>query len=611
MQEQLGVIYGHVDAAEFKIALNDAQVKRGEYVKVRHDEGIVLARIHAITRESDLSFERASSVSPFSRPDVSDKLSANAIVLGYRDARSILRSPHSPFKAGERVLRADADLIRSVLGLADDDGAYIGFLAGHDIPVRLDINALVQKHVCVLAKTGAGKSYVVGVILEELLKKQVPIVVIDPHGEYSSLAEPNVERREMTIMRRFGVKPKGYSEAVIEYSPDNAVNANAQKLKLDGTNLRPHEFNDILGGRISSVQMGMLHQAIKAITDRGKDYTVRDVIEEVKRNQSNAKWNLVSTLELVEGLGIFHEEGTPVAALAKKGQCTVVNLRGVPPEIQQMVVSRLGKELFEARKLNRIPPMMLVVEEAHNFCPERGYGVALSSDLLRTVAAEGRKFGLGLTVVSQRPAKVDKNVVSQCNTQFILKVTNPNDLKAISSSVEGLTGEMEGEIAKLPVGVAIVSNAALAQPIFVEIRPRETKHGGSSVNVLEDLDSEAPEEEREVETPVSRRAIHEELEAADTEPASPPVTTDRDFLEVREATMRLAESDLSRLPERNLDELLTLIDAKLFPKIERLLRDYKDDEGTKDLKRSLESVRVKVKSQLRKGKGFHARLWNR
>src|SRR5881275_3672792 len=108
--------------------------------------------------------------------------------------------------------------------------------------------------------------------------------------------------------------------------------------------------------------------------------------------------------------------------------------------------------MFELRKLGRIPPMMLVVEEAHNFCPQ--VGQVASSKVFRTLASEGRKFGLGLVIITQRPAKVDKNVLSQCNTQLILKVTNPNDLKALASSVEGLTSESEDEIQRLPVGVA-------------------------------------------------------------------------------------------------------------------------------------------------------------
>jgi DNA helicase HerA-like ATPase len=100
------------------------------------------------------------------------------------------------------------------------------------------------------------------------------------------------------------------------------------------------------------------------------------------------------------------------------------------------------------------------------------------------VAAEGRKFGLGLCVVTQRPAKIDKNVLSQCATQIILKLTSPNDLKVIAQSIEGFTEGMEDDIQGLPIGVALITGSSLSRPMIVEIRVRETKHGGEDVSVI-------------------------------------------------------------------------------------------------------------------------------
>ncbi len=139
--------------------------------------------------------------------------------------------------------------------------------------------------------------------------------------------------------------------------------------------------------------------------------------------------------------------------------------------------------------------MMLVVEEAHNYCPQ--VGTVASSKIFRTIAAEGRKFGLGLTIISQRAAKIDKSVLSQCNTQMILKVTNPNDLKAITSSVEGLTPGMAEEIQRLPIGVALVVGGNVQMPLFVEVRPRESRHGGESVQIVSDEPWEPDEAEEE------------------------------------------------------------------------------------------------------------------
>jgi hypothetical protein len=145
------------------------------------------------------------------------------------------------------------------------------------------------------------------------------------------------------------------------------------------------------------------------------------------------------------------------------------------------------KDLFEARKHNKIPYFLLIVEEAQNFCPERGFGgEAISSNILRTVASEGRKFGMGLAIISQRPARVDKNVLSQCNTQLFLRITNPNDLRSIMDSVEGITRGIESQIKVLPIGTSVVVGL-IDQPLLVNVRIRRSNHTGAAAMMPERL----------------------------------------------------------------------------------------------------------------------------
>ncbi|HVL47707.1 MAG TPA: ATP-binding protein, partial [Candidatus Thermoplasmatota archaeon] len=522
--DRVGAIFGNVGTTEFKMAVSDPTLRRLDYVKVGHEtDGVILAQVMEISRETSMSFDQATKVSYGVDSEVRDHLTASVKVVGYRDSRGLLQSPRTPLKAGQLVLRADDALIARVFGLTGAEGAFLGFIKGYELPVALDINTLVQKHVSILAKTGSGKSYCVGVLMEELIKRGVPIVVIDPHGEHGSLCAPNQAKEDAGLMRRFGVKPRGYAEHIVEYSPDTKVNPDAVPLRLDGTNMDARDLIDTLGSKLSSSQVGMLHAAVRHLADEGKDYTLEDVLRRVKDEQSNTKWNLVTAIEFLMSLGIFAEKGTPVVSLVKRGKVSILNLKGVSPDLQEVIVASIAKKLFEARKAGKVPPFMLVVEEAHNFCPERGIHSALSSDVLRTVASEGRKFGMGLTVVSQRPAKVDKNVLSQCNTQLILKVTNPNDIKAIVGSVEGLTSDTAEEIQRIPVGVAIVSHPRIAMPVLVEIRPRETSHGGASVDVMaamEEPGHEAVDEEPE-EKPATR-AEGAEAEAPTPVPVEAP-----------------------------------------------------------------------------------------
>jgi DNA helicase HerA-like ATPase len=481
----VGYIYGDVGSTEFNFAVDGQNVRKFDYIFAPHKEGNMLAQIMDIRQYSDLNIKDADIIMKGGelRP-ISTRLSAFAGVIGYRDKKGLLQSPRSPFSAGTAIARANEDLIRNVLGLnaSKQNGAYIGLLKGHNLRVYLNIDALVQKHICILAKTGGGKSYACGVLIEELLKHKIPMVIIDTHGEYHSLTEPNKSRKDQKNMERFGIAKQGYASQINEFTPIGS-RGKAKHLSLNGVNLEAREIIDLLSSKLSGPQIGVLYQAIKEIKEYKKMWTIRDMIDAVNRSKSNARWNVIASLESLDSIGVFSENGTSTNDLVIKGKCSTINMKGVPPDVQDVVVARLTKELFDDRKAGKIPPFLLVVEEAHNYCPERGFGNAVSSNILRTVASEGRKFGMGLCIVSQRPAKVDKNIISQCNTNIILKVTNPNDLKAIIQSVEGLTTQTYDEIQRLPIGIALISGAGLQIPIMSEIRTRETNHGGKSVGI--------------------------------------------------------------------------------------------------------------------------------
>ncbi|MCD6146053.1 MAG: ATP-binding protein [Methanosarcinales archaeon] len=477
--DSIGTIFGETGFADFRFVVSDPSTKQSDYLKIWHEtDGWTLAQVISITRSNeDITIDSALD----RRDDAGvDRVIAKAMVIGSRQNR-VLRTPKTPFSPGDRVFRADPELVASTLGLTRGN-VYIGLLEGQRIPVRLDANTLVQKHCSILARTGSGKSYTAGVIMEELLDQGIPLLIIDPHGEYTTLREPAVEGD----FEYFDVSPSGYADRLTVYTPaDRVLNPGAdQVFRLNGVNLRAGDLSRILGIQ-SSTQMGVIYEAIQKIRAEKDRYTVDDIIFEVGNSNSNAKWGVLSTLETIRDTEILSETPTSIQELVQPGRGSIIDMKGVVPDMQAMIVARLCEELFEARKINLIPPMMLVIEEAHNYCPEKGFSKTVSTDILRTIASEGRKFGLGMTVISQRPARIDKNILSQCNTQIILKVTNPNDLQAIRKGLEGISVEAEDEIKRLPPGVALVVSGDIERPIVVEIRARKSRHGGGSVSVIE------------------------------------------------------------------------------------------------------------------------------
>jgi len=454
----VGTISGEVRPTEFNILLSTSDIEKGSFIKVSHETyGWVLARVDNLKRYVD--------------PRGEEVLLAGAYTVGYKRDNQIL-IPRTPFKPEERVYSADRDLIMSVMGLKKSkvNNIYLGLLEGHDIPVYLDVKKSIGKHMSILAKTGAGKSYTVAVILEELLKANVPCIIIDPHGEYSSL---KYENDDYDAMLQFNVKPRSYENEVTEYAANIITNPKAEKLTLK-SRFSLDELIEIMPMRLNDKQKSIAYDAMRRLENL--EYTIQDIINAVRLDKSKAKWKVISGLETLRNSGIF--EGKPISMkqLVRKGNASIINLKGVEPRIQELILAKIAKDLFNTIKLGEISPFFFLVEEAHNFCPERGFGDALSSQILRTIASEGRKFGLYLCVVSQRPARVDKNVLSQCNMQIILKVTNPNDLRAIGQSIEGFTPGMEDDIKQLSIGQALVVGECVEQPITANIRARESKH---------------------------------------------------------------------------------------------------------------------------------------
>jgi len=455
----LGRITGKVTTTRFNFLVEN-QTEKFDYCQVYHkDYDYVLCQIVELEKTSDY-------------------LKAGCMVIGYKDKMGNIKQIRSPFDVDTEVLKADEDFIKSIVMLDEiKKGAYVGQLEGTKIPVYLDLNKLLTKHVAILAKSGSGKSYTVGVLLEEIMDKNVPLLIIDPHGEYTTLKTENDNKKERSLMSKFGIKPKSYSRRISIYG-DTEIEPEFKPLKLS-ENLTSEELVTMLPTKLTSTQMGLLYSTLKELNT----LNLQNIILSLQATENNQKWNLINMIEYLKDLDLFSANPTSFNELIQSGRCSILNLKGIDPQEQEIIIYKLLKDLFNERKLDKVPPFFLVIEEAHNYVPEKGFSDAKSSKVIKTIASEGRKFGLGLCVVSQRPAIVQKTVLSQCTTQIILKITNPNDLKAITNSVEGITYETENEVKNLPVGTALITGI-VDMPLLTNIRPRKTKHGGEAVDIL-------------------------------------------------------------------------------------------------------------------------------
>ncbi len=457
----LGKIIGKTSTKNFSFRV-ESKANKNQYVQVIHKEyGYILSQIIEIEQEKE-------SI-------------AYCIIIGFRKDHKI-QFPMSPLEPGSEVLDAEDDFIKDVLDIQQKNAAYLGKLDTRDIKIFLDLNKLLTKHIAIIAKTGAGKSYTSGILMEEILEKKVPILIIDPHGEYSQIKYPNDNKEDIELLKIEGLDPKGYKGQIIEYGDSN-IDQEFIPIRLN-EEFSPQELLHILPAKITESQKAVLYSIIKDL----RPVTLNNLIASIDSETTVTSVNLISILDYMKSLNLFSSDFIPYNEIVKPGKCSIFNLKGIPPEIQEIIVYKLLKDLFEQRKLGNISPFFTVIEEAHNFAPERSFGESKSSSIIRTIASEGRKFGLGLCVLTQRPARLDKNVLSQCSTQIILKVTNPNDLRSIVNSIENISSEDEEDIKNLAIGTALVSGV-IDLPLHVKIRPRRSKHGGSTINILEESDN--------------------------------------------------------------------------------------------------------------------------
>lgn len=477
----IGTIFGDVGTDTFRFSLT-GKAERSDYVIATHpDCGPVLCQIDSIIRKTNYTLERSIERDPENR--IEEKVIATAKVIGYRDNNGLLNTPRTPFEADTDIRIPDTEFMRRVLGLKDDAHrcAYIGMLRNTDLKVMLDINSMVQRNVAVMAKTGGGKSYVSGAIAEELMKHDVTCMIVDPNGEYGAMRDPADSGDE-----RFGVVPRSYADKITEFGMNGDLDVTPLRFTLRSLDSR--DIMELCASSDSRMSVLALTKAIENVKARKDFYSLTDLIEEVSSIDSAKHYALIRDLQALDSIRLFAEKGNSLSDLVQKGRTTIINLKGYAPDIQQIIVRRLATMLFEMRKADRIPPMMLMLEGAHNFCPQSD--TVPCKKALITIASEGRKFGLGLMAITQRPAKLDTGVLELCDTEIMLTVTNPNDLKSITDSVEGLTEGMLQDISTMQTGSALILGAGVQVPVMVDIRPRETRHGLAAIQVTEEEEDE-------------------------------------------------------------------------------------------------------------------------
>jgi len=218
-------------------------------------------------------------------------------------------------------------------------------------------------------------------------------------------------------------------------------------------------------------------------------------------------------------------EQTELSKLFTPGQCSVLQLNEVEEKEQQVMVAALLRRIFQARSQTikgniteedplYLPyPVFVLVEEAHHFAPANANIV--STNILKQILAEGRKFGVAVGLISQRPGKLDPDVLSQCNTQCLMRIVNPVDQARVAESIETVGRDLLRELPALTIGQAVIAGEGLNTPVLCRVRRRYSPHGAETSDAPSEWmryfgESETNRRKREKALPVQKRKEYDE-----------------------------------------------------------------------------------------------------
>ncbi|GAG04713.1 unnamed protein product, partial [marine sediment metagenome] len=186
-------------------------------------------------------------------------------------------------------------------------------------------------------------------------------------------------------------------------------------------------------------------------------------------------------------LTIFGSQENPILDnIIEKQKLIIFNLKKeISIRKKQIMVDYICSRLFNLRRQNKIPPFLLIIEEAHQFCPEAAHSKAISKPIIETIAREGRKFMSCLCLISQRPKRLSTTALSQCNSKMVLNIKNPYDIKHLMDSSESITKEYGKMISSLGVGEMLLMGSAINYPVFIDIRERLYKSVSEEITLAQ------------------------------------------------------------------------------------------------------------------------------
>jgi len=488
--------------AQSQMSISEARATVGRFVSIRCASSVIVAMI------TEVSCENLSGAGDYIAIASVDLLGE---ILNAADKAKFQRGVTNYPTIGDAVDLITSQELRTIYAPTGSDQINVGFLQqDRSVIAYVDIEEMLSKHFAVLGSTGVGKSTGVSLLLNEILKARpnLRIFLLDVHNEYG---------------RCFG---------------DRALVLNPRNLKLPFWLFNFEEIVDVLfGGRagvpeeldvlaeVIPIAKGVYTQyqnadriGLKRIDPKQIGFTVDtpvpyrlvDLISLIDERMGKLEnrssriiyHKLISRIEAVRndpryafmfdnanvGGDTMAEVISHLFRLPANGKpMTVMQLAGFPAEVIDSVVSVLCRMAFDfGLWSDGVSPMLFVCEEAHRYASaDRNIGFGPTRKAVSRIAKEGRKYGVYLGLITQRPAELDATIISQCNTLFTMRLANDRDQALLRAAVSDAAANLLSFVPSLGTREVLAFGEGVALPTrlrFKEVPPHQLPRGEATIS---------------------------------------------------------------------------------------------------------------------------------
>ncbi len=443
---------------EYQSSLHELELEAGGYVAIAARGEIRLGQVLSLRMEH----HEASTVD---RP-------GTVLIRVARGDGAVLDGDGRPFHDA-LVRPATAEEVSDWLARTRPDRAQleVGELAlAPGVPFALDA-AGFGRHTFLCGQSGSGKTYSLGVLLEQLLMKtSLRVVVLDPNSDYVRLGQASTKVGSDAVER--------YRAAAGSIAVRSGTSGDA-RIRVRMRDLSPEHQAALL--RLDPIADRSEYAELLALVE---DENIAS-LEDLARSPAEALKLRAHNLG-VDRWGIWpgpEGESLPEELeSAESPRCVVVDLGSLPTREEKAVAAGAVLERLWRRRERR-EPVAIVIDEAHNVCPaepDDELTALATADAIR-IAGEGRKFGLYLIVVTQRPQKVHENVLSQCDNLVLMRMNSLADLGHVGEVFSFVPGGLIDRATTFAQGEALVAGKVASHPALIRFGSRISQEGGADV----------------------------------------------------------------------------------------------------------------------------------